>query len=886
MVLAAENAALSGTVQDASGGALKGAVLTVSTARQAVVASTRTDTSGRFTFENLADGEYLVRVEAAGFDEREVPVSLHAGRAPLGIVLEVEGVREAVTVTASPGYVQETEGASQPVNNVSSREIFTRVGTVVAEAVTEETGVMLQRTSPTMAGVFIRGLTGNKVNVFVDGVRYGNGAQRGGVNTFLDLIESTSLEEIEILRGPGSAEYGSDALGGSIQFITRAPALGAAGEGLQAALGAGAETAHQGASANLSLSYGRSDFGLFGNFAGRGVGDIRSGGGIDSHAAVTRFFGLPSDALMSDRLPDTGYSQYGGLLKANWTPSASTQVVASYAGSRQDGGHRYDQLLGGDGNLVAELNDLTLDFFYLRLERADVGWFDHGSLTYSLNRQREERVNQGGNGNPRATIGHEPEITTANGVHASLERPLSQRQTLSVGGEVYFEKLSSDAFDVNPTTGAESPRRPRIPSGASYVNGGLFARTEFQLLPDRLRLVGGLRWGGASYESKSSVAPVVNGAPLWPDDSLSTDDVTFRVAAIASPTENWTFQTSFSRGYRAPHMTDLGTLGLTGSGFEVAAPDVAGLNGFVGTSAAASAVSTGDPVQQVASETSLNFDASARYTTRKVRAELGFFVNHIYDNIQKQALILPAGAVGTVIGGQPITAQTSTGTVFVALSSNPVLVRANFDNARIWGIEHSGRYAISGSVQVGTIFTYLRAEDMATGLPPNIEGGTPAPEGWLTVMYSSPGKRWWVEPYLHAAAEQSHLSSLDQGDRRTGASRSRTQIRNFFVNGATARGWVSPGADGALGTPDDVLAATGETLAQIQDRVLGPGVSSSLLFPAVPAYATLGVRGGIRFGPHEILAVLDNLNDENYRGISWGLDAPGRGFEVRFIARF
>ena len=218
---------------------------------------------------------------------------------------------------------------------------------------------------------------------------------------------------------------------------------------------------------------------------------------------------------------------------------------------------------------------------------------------------------------PRATIGHEPERTTANGVHASFERQLSPRQTLSLGGEVYFEKLSSDSFDVNPTTGAESPRRPRVPSGVSYLNGGIFARTEFQLVPDRLRLVGALRWGGASYEAKASDAPVVNGLPLWPDDSLSTNDVTFRAAAVASPLQDWTFQTSFSRGYRAPHMTDLGTLGLTGSGFEVAAPDVAGLNGFVGDSAAANAVSTGDPVQQVTSETSLNFDASARYGTQE-----------------------------------------------------------------------------------------------------------------------------------------------------------------------------------------------------------------------------------------------------------------------------
>ena len=58
-----------------------------------------------------------------------------------------------------------------------------------------------------MGGVFIRGLVGNKVNVFVDGVRYSNGAQRGGVNTFLSLIEAGSLDSIEILRGPSNKRW-------------------------------------------------------------------------------------------------------------------------------------------------------------------------------------------------------------------------------------------------------------------------------------------------------------------------------------------------------------------------------------------------------------------------------------------------------------------------------------------------------------------------------------------------------------------------------------------------------------------------------------------------------------------------------------------------------
>jgi hemoglobin/transferrin/lactoferrin receptor protein len=279
-------------------------------------------------------------------------------------------------------------------------------------------------------------------------------------------------------------------------------------------------------------------------------------------------------------------------------------------------------------------------------------------------------------------------------------------------------------------------------------------------------------------------------------------------------------------------------------------------------------------------------DGSVRYRSRRVRAEFTVFVNHIYDNIQKQTLILPQGAVGTLLGTEPITAQNANGAVFVAAATNPVLVRANFDNARSWGFEHQGRYQLSGGLSLRTVFTYYNVKDTKTDLAPNIEGGTPAPDGYVMLQYAPQGGKWWVQPYLHAAGEQSHLSTLDLGDRRTAAPRNRNNMRAFFLNGATNRGWVSAGPDGVMGSADDVLTATGETIVQIQDRVLGVGVNSGVLFPAVPGYVTFGVRAGLKLGVHELVIDAENVNDENYRGISWGIDAPGRGISVKYVARF
>jgi hemoglobin/transferrin/lactoferrin receptor protein len=225
--------------------------------------------------------------------------------------------------------------------------------------------------------------------------------------------------------------------------------------------------------------------------------------------------------------------------------------------------------------------------------------------------------------------------------------------------------------------------------------------------------------------------------------------------------------------------------------------------------------------------------------------------------------------------------------VFVGATSSPVLVRTNLDDARIYGFEHTLNFKINSEWSGGTIFTYLHSEDKRTGLAPNIEGGTPAPDGYVKVRYKPERKSFWIEPYVHFSFAQDRLSTLDREDRRTGAGRSRSSITNFFLNGARARGLVNPGTDGVFGTPDDFLIETGETLQQILVRVLGADLQSNSLFDEVEGYATFNIRFGFRLGDrHNFLVELENLSDENYRGISWGVDAPGRGVYVRYSVGF
>ena len=876
-----------GTIKDSDSAVVDGARVLLIQTQQAVLRSTLSETDGGYRFENVLPGAYELRVSRADFSIHRVTIEIHAGEIiDIPVTLGFTPITDSVTVTAEAGQVQEKNRVVQQVNVISEASLRQRTTDVLAQVADEEPGLSLQRTSPSIGAVFVRGLTGKNVAVYVDGVRFTTAAGRGGINTFFNMNEPSDLSVVEVLRGPNSSQYGSDSLGGTVSLVSRSPLFGGDKSEFHGEVNTQFSSANRSFGGNTLFNFGTERLGVYANIASRRINTLRSANGIDGHAAVTRFLGLPSD-ILGDRLSDTAFTQYGGTIHLNYLLNSDQQLVFHYHRGHQDGGKRYDQLLGGDGNLVADLRNLMSDLFYARYLKQGIGFFDNASATFSYNSQREERVNQGGQGNPRASITHQYERTSVYGFSFYLDKQINRDNTLLVGGDLYHERVVAPAYTFNPVTNLSIASRPRVPNGARYLSYGMFVQDVYTVIPQRLRLSGALRFNVASYVSRAANSAIVNGRALFPDDSLRVSDFSGRIGAVLTPVHDLNITFNYSRGFRAPNITDLGTLGLTGDGFEVDYARATALGGTIGTTAGASAVSTGIPVSQQASEVSNNLDLGLRFRRGRLESNLVGFVIDINDAIVKQALILPPGAVGQTLGGQPIVAQLPNGTVFVALSTSPVLARVNFTNARLYGFEYMLDARLHRNWSIAGNFSYIRAKDKATGLPPNIEGGTPLPAGFMRLRYQPVGHRYWIEAYTTLAARQSRLSSLDLSDRRTGATRSRSQIASFFRNGACVRGLVAPGPDGLCATGDEtVLLNTGETLAQVQNRVLG-SASSAPLFTYLPGYGLFNLRGGIRLNDNSEFDVdFENIGDKGYRGPSWGTDGPGRSLSFRYRYRF
>ena len=144
------------------------------------------------------------------------------------------------------------------------------------------------------------------------------------------------------------------------------------------------------------------------------------------------------------------------------------------------------------------------------------------------------------------------------------------------------------------------------------------------------------------------------------------------------------------------------------------------------------------------------------------------------------------------------------------------------------------------------------------------------------VAWSPASNRFWAEMYSTVADRQTRIPSISLADRRTGANRSRANIADFFNNGARVRGLVTNG----------VLIPTGETLVQVQNRVLG-AANAVPLFTAIPGWGIVGLRVGIPVGERsDVFVDFSNIGDRNYRGIGWGMDGSGRSITLKWRIRF
>ena len=872
--------AVSGVVTDRSGAVVPDAEVALLTVGNTEVARGRTDAAGAFVLTGVPAGQYVLLVQKPGFaSQRRTAVAGPDWSTPVRIQLEVSVAAETVTVTAVRGQLQETTAVPDFVTVTSFERLWRRGFTIFPQALREEPGVSVQQTSTSQASPYIRGLTGQHVVNLIDGVRFNNAAFRPGANQYTAVIDPFAISHVEVVRGPHSTQYGSDALGGTVNVVTRSPQIfsGQSRPRVSAALFGGTADRSAGGAGHAGL--GRHRWGLTVGSSYRRAGDLRTGGGVDSRSVATRLLGLPSSVL-GTRLDLSGFDQYGANGRFDFYPTTEDRLSITYLHGAQTGAQRYDQLNGGLGNLLHRFDPQTMHFAVARYERLGVGVLDSVSVTTSFNRQRDDRETQSIN-NARgllSPISVESNRSAVLGYQVQAATSVLQGHRVVFGADVYDDRTSSSrmsrAFDAasGGFTGGTN-ERGRLPDGATYRTLGLFVQDSIDLPGDRASAIVGVRYSRFGYTAPADEggAGASSAAPF----STTFGDLTYRVGGVYRLREGLSLVGSVSRGFRAPNVNDFGTIGVSGAGFEVS-PDE-------GTRLGASAARTGTldaqaPVRPLVAEQLVDVEGGVKLYTARAGGTLTGFHSVISDSIERRTLLLPAGATGSTIGGVSIVRQDPSGAIYTPLASNPVFVRANAGRVRLAGVEGAAWVRMSRDVTLDVNFSYVRGTNLDTGRPPDNENGIPPAFGFAGVNWQPDGRRFWAGGYAHFAFAQSRLSQNDLQQPRIGGIRTAQEITAFFNNGAAARGLVR----------DGVLLATGERVEDVIRRVIGPDTSARVpLFTTHSGFVSFNLRGGVRLSSNTgLVVILENLTDVNYRIMGSGVDAPGINLIVRYSLGF
>jgi outer membrane receptor for ferrienterochelin and colicins len=218
--------ALAGAIRDGSGAAVPGATIVVRQDPAGLERVIDGQRDGSFGIASLSAGRYLVSVAAPGFAPLTLTVDVPRAD-PLIVTLAPAPIVENVTVVSAARQEQLRESLNTRVDVITRARIEEGgAQETVGEILRELPGVITRRGSETAgaAGEQIQGIDSRQVLVLLDGqpVVGARGVKRGGVLN-LDRQSSARLERVEVVKGAASALYGSEALGGVINLITREP---------------------------------------------------------------------------------------------------------------------------------------------------------------------------------------------------------------------------------------------------------------------------------------------------------------------------------------------------------------------------------------------------------------------------------------------------------------------------------------------------------------------------------------------------------------------------------------------------------------------------------------------------------------------------------------
>ena len=614
--------------------------------------------------------------------------------------------------------------------HVIDRERFLdqRAARTLPDALLETPGVMVQRSGYGQASPFIRGFTGFRTLTLIDGIRLNNAVYREGPNQYSATLDLFTVDHLEVVKGPSSVLYGSDAIGGTINALTLSPEMIPWPE------------IHDGKSAKGVMEKGGPMQAADG-FIAHGGARYRYATAEDSHTVrgefalgITPHFGIIGGVTWKDfddlrggdligLQEQSGYTDIDGDIKLLFRPNQDVDITAAFQRVEQNNvprWHSTDFSKSFDGtalgtDLRRELDQLR-ELAYLQTEIRDPApWLDKVKFSLSFHRQGEEQDRIRDNGKREITGFQDDQYGVLLGMQST-----TKVGTLSYGVEYYHDEVQSwgGAFRADGSFDRVLPRGP-VADDSSYDLLGIYVQDQFKIT-EKFEITAGLRYSWAQVDA-TKIDPDPRDAVNYPDINESFDAFTASLRFRYDLMPSWNLFGGVSQGFRAPNLSDFTTFDLARSGEREV------------------------PATDLDSEKYVSFEIGSK--ARIDELKLAVYTAYYYTLIDNQII---GYRTGRVING-----------------NEPEVSRTNAGDGHIHGVEFGAEWQFYKTLtlfgnfnwQEGEVDTFVNGD--ITARP----ASRIAPlSGLIGLRWQSPGGRFWLEGTAQLARHQDRLSVGDTAD--------------------------------------------------------------------------------------------------------------------------
>lgn len=489
-----------------------------------------------------------------------------------GLVLLTESYHMFDEVVVSVNRFEDpVRQVAQPVEVIRASNLAFDNLLTSADVMQNTGNVFVQKSQLGGGSPVIRGFETNKVLMVVDGIRMNNAIYRGGHLQNIVTLDNAAMEKVEILYGPGSVMYGSDALGGVMNFFTKSPTL-SGDDQLLTRVNAFARysTACDEKTVHADLSLGGRKFGSMTSFTYSDFDDLLQGS--NRRDAYPDFGKRPfyqerkngEDIQVANDDPNlqvgSGYTQYDFLQKFTFQQSATVSHQFNVQFSTSSEVPRYDRLTettNGEIDGPLKFGDWYygpqkrfLGAYALNLQK-EKGFYDRARIIAGYQNIEESRHDRRF-GNP--SVNHRTEQLDIFTLNADFSKA-SGKSTWRYGLEGTTNYVNSTANRENIDTGATAPQNTRYPDGGSAVTtGALYLSDQYQL-SDHIMLNGGVRLNYSSL--KASFVDTTFYPFPFDDVTQQYTNLSGSLGAVWNGNDGWRVSLLGATGFRAPNVDDL-----------------------------------------------------------------------------------------------------------------------------------------------------------------------------------------------------------------------------------------------------------------------------------------------------------------------------------------